>query len=175
MAQHYVEISCSPLDIQKYITLVEDDSAGAISTFVGVTRDDFQGKKVKKLEYEAYEPMAQKCLELICKAASERWGLVKMAIAHRTGECLVREPSVVIAASSAHRRDSLEAVQWAIDELKATVPIWKKEYFEGGEVWKENAESRKLRGAGLLGPGGKTETGCSAGREGHFPSEPCPS
>ena len=75
--------------------------------------------------------------------ARERWDVVKVAIAHRTGTVAVGESSVIIAVSSAHRADALEATHWAIDELKATVPIWKKEFFEGGEVWKENAEQRR--------------------------------
>ena len=75
--------------------------------------------------------------------ARGRWSLTKLAVAHRTGTVRVGESSVVIAASSAHRADALEATRWMIDELKATVPIWKKEFFEGGEVWKENAEQRR--------------------------------
>jgi molybdopterin synthase catalytic subunit len=101
-------------------------------------------QRVLKLEYEAYVPMAEKKLQEICERMMTDWGIIRVAVGHRVGTCLVREPSVVISASSPHRAASLQAVHWAIDELKATVPIWKKEYFEGGEVWKENEESRKL-------------------------------
>mmetsp|Transcript_14665 Transcript_14665/g.41242 ORF Transcript_14665/g.41242 Transcript_14665/m.41242 type:complete len:157 (+) Transcript_14665:77-547(+) len=140
----HAEVSAEQLDVDKYRRLVEDDGAGAISSFVGVTRNVFQGKVVLKLEYEAYVPMAEKKLLEICEQMHTKWELIKVAVGHRVGCCPVREPSVVITASSAHRAASLEAVHWAIDELKATVPIWKKEFFEGGEVWQENAESRRL-------------------------------
>lgn len=142
-------ISSARLDVAGILTSVEDPSCGAISSFVGTTRDTFQGKRVIKLEYEAYVPMAMKELRKLCDVAMGRWDVHRMAIWHKTGECPVKEASVVIAVSSAHRRAALEACAWAIDELKATVPIWKKEFFEGGEVWKENAESRKLM---LMGP-----------------------
>ena len=102
------------------------------------------GQKVLRLEYEAYVPMAEKELRKICEQMHEKWDLIKVAVGHRVGTCPVRDASVVITASSAHRAASLEAVHWAIDELKATVPIWKKEFFEDGEIWKENAESRRL-------------------------------
>jgi len=140
-----VEVSEQPLVLSRYTDYVADPGAGAIATFTGVTRDNFQGKIVRHLEYEAYVPMAEKVMQGICQQAGSRWGITKMALAHRIGHCGVGEPSVIIAASSPHRRDALEAVHWAIDELKASVPIWKKEFFEGGEVWKENAESRRAQ------------------------------
>eukprot|EP00887_Chlorella_sp_A99_P005701 scaffold1.g5701.t1 len=163
----YAEVTPAPLELGALAALVEDPSAGAVATFTGTTRNSFQGKPTLKLEYEAYVPMAAKKLMVgavvgavvgtdggagslfsvkweVCQEACLRWDLVRIAIAHRTGLVRVGEASVVIAASSAHRRDALEACHWAIDELKATVPIWKKEFFEGGEVWKENAEWRAL-------------------------------
>ena len=138
----YVEITPDTLDAMKYTNLVSDPGAGAIASFIGITRDTFDGKKVERLEYEAYVPMALTKLSLLCKEACKKWELIQVAMAHRTGVVAVGEASVVIVASSAHRKEALEAVHWAIDELKATVPIWKKEFFEGGDVWKENAESR---------------------------------
>jgi molybdopterin synthase catalytic subunit len=138
----YVEITPDSLDVTKYTKLVSDPGAGAIASFIGVTRDTFVGKQVERLEYEAYVPMALKKLIQLCEEGYRKWDLKKVAIAHRTGVVGVGESSVVIVASSAHRKEALEAVHWAIDELKATVPIWKKEFFTGGEVWKENAESR---------------------------------
>lgn len=140
----YVEVTGEPLSINHYSQLAADPGAGAISTFTGVTRNNFQGKVVVKLEYEAYTPMALKKLQELCEELHSKWDLIKVAIGHRVGTVAVGEPSVIIAASSAHRRESLEAVHWAIDELKATVPIWKKEFFEDGSTWKENAESRRL-------------------------------
>ncbi|EFJ47576.1 hypothetical protein VOLCADRAFT_61348 [Volvox carteri f. nagariensis] len=144
----FVEITENDLDICKCMELVADPGAGAISTFNGVTRNNFQGKTVIKLDYEAYVPMALKKLQELAHEVGRRWNVCKVAVAHRKGIVLVGEPSVIIAVSSAHRRESLEAVQWAIDELKAVVPIWKKEFFEDGSIWKENEESRRL----LLAP-----------------------
>lgn len=98
-------------------------------------------KKVLKLEYEAYTPMALKELQKLCDQVRQKWEVLKIAVVHRIGEVPIGEASVIIVVSSAHRRESLEAVHWAIDELKATVPIWKKEFYEDGETsWKKNSE-----------------------------------
>ena len=138
-----VEIVGTPLDVNECVQIVSDDCAGAISSFVGVTRNNFNGKVVSKLEYECYTSMSLKRLNELCAMAFRKWNdLLKIAIKHRTGTVRVGEPSVIIAVSSAHREASLNAVKWLIDELKATVPIWKKEFFEDGEVWKENSEQR---------------------------------
>ncbi|GAX85631.1 hypothetical protein CEUSTIGMA_g13046.t1, partial [Chlamydomonas eustigma] len=124
------EVTSEPLDINAYVSFVSTPAAGAISTFSGVTRDNFDGKAVLRLEYEAYIPMAIKKLEEICMEIKRKWEVSRVAMAHRTGTVLIGEPSVIIAISSAHRKPALEAVHWAIDELKATVPIWKREFFE---------------------------------------------
>lgn len=94
------------------------------------------GKKVVQLEYEAYEPMAKKVLLDIIQKARSKWSLKHIAIYHRTGTVPVGEVSVVIAASSAHREDSIHATEYLIDELKASCPIWKREVYEDGSVWK---------------------------------------
>lgn len=138
-----VEVLPDALDLQKYTDFVADPGAGAIATFSGVTRDNFQGKHVQKLEYEAYAPMAEKVMLELCTEATGKWDVKKVALAHKIGDCGIGQTSIIIAVSSAHRREALEACHWLIDELKAKVPIWKKEYFEGGEVWKENAEARR--------------------------------
>ncbi|KAK9811998.1 hypothetical protein WJX73_007260 [Symbiochloris irregularis] len=142
--QIWVQVTDQPLGLEELTRKVASDSAGAIATFSGVTRNSFKGKAVTKLEYEAYVPMAEKQLQEVCQRAGSQWQVQGLAVAHRTGTVLVGEASVVIAASSAHRKDALEACAWVIDELKATVPIWKREYFADGSVWKENAESRGL-------------------------------
>ena len=117
-------------------------SAGGIATFIGTTRDHFEGRRVLRLEYEAYQPMAEREMHAICQRMRDRWPLRHVAIAHRIGVVPIGESSVEIAVSSAHRREALEAVQFAIDDLKAHVPIWKKEIYEGdAAAWKENAES----------------------------------
>ena len=103
---------------------------------------------VRVRQYEAYQPMAEREMLAICLRMRERWPLRHVAITHRIGVVPIGEASVEIAVSSAHRREALEAVQFAIDDLKAHVPIWKKEVYEGdATAWKENAESRAGRGA----------------------------
>jgi len=135
-------ISSEPLQIAAICDLVADPAAGAISTFMGVTRDNFNGKKVVKLEYEAYEPMAKQELTKICVQIRKKWDVLHIAMFHKVGLVPIGEASVIIAISSAHRTEGLEAVHWAINELKAVVPIWKKEFYEDGSTWKGNAECR---------------------------------
>jgi molybdopterin synthase catalytic subunit len=138
-----VAITGDRLSLDAAYEYVRAPSAGAVVTFVGTTRDAFDGKKVDRLEYECYEPMALKKLRELCACIRGRWAVENVYIAHRVGTVEVGETSVIIAVSSAHRAASLEATSWCIDELKATVPIWKKEFFEGGEVWKENETQRR--------------------------------
>lgn len=145
-----VDVLPHSLDLNKYVSAVGDPGAGAIATFMGITRDNFQGKKVYHLEYEAYEPMARKIMQEICHEAGRKWAVKRIALAHKVGACGVGQTSVIIAVSSAHRKASLQACHWVIDELKARVPIWKKEFYEGGEVWKENAESKDISGAYVM-------------------------
>jgi len=97
-------------------------------------------KKVLRLEYEAYEAMAEKELRLLCDKIRSKWNVKRIAIIHRIGVVQVGEASVAIAVSSEHRREALEAVHFAINELKARVPIWKKEWYIDGSQWKQNAE-----------------------------------
>lgn len=101
-------VTSEPLDLGRVAGLVADPGAGAIATFTGVTRHTFQGRAVLRLEYEAYAPMALKKLDELCAEMRRRWDVSKVAIAHRTGVVEVAEPSVIIAVSSAHRRESLE-------------------------------------------------------------------
>ena len=137
----FIEITEEPLKVDEISAQVTDKSTGATSLFIGTTRDNFDGKKVIKLEYEAYTPMAKKKLKELCNRLRVKWeDLYHIAIYHRLGEVGPCEASVIIAISSAHRKSSLEAVHFAIDELKSTVPIWKKELYEDGSVWKQNSE-----------------------------------
>ncbi|XP_039757742.1 molybdopterin synthase catalytic subunit [Pararge aegeria] len=130
------------LSVEEVSDLVLDSRCGAVSVFVGITRDSFDGKKVVRLEYEAYDSMALKAMQSICDDVRDKWPAVhSIAMYHRLGCVPVKEASVVIAVSSPHRVDSLEAVSYCIDQLKASVPIWKKEVYEDQEpVWKENNE-----------------------------------
>ncbi|KAK7259945.1 hypothetical protein RIF29_25579 [Crotalaria pallida] len=133
------------IDIAKYMNYVSTPQAGAIATFSGTTRDTFEGKTVTELRYEAYVPMAIRCIKFVCSSARASWNLHSIAVVHRLGTVPVGETSVFIAVSSVHRADALEACRFMIDEIKATVPIWKKEVYSNGEVWKENTEFLERR------------------------------
>ncbi len=128
-------LSEGPLSLDDAVREVADDGAGAIATFTGTTRDRSRGRDVVRLEYEAYEGMAEAEMERIAAELAERYALVRIAIHHRVGVVEIGEPSVVIAVSSAHRGDALDACRDAIDTLKQTVPLWKKEIYVGGEEW----------------------------------------
>ncbi|KAG7200183.1 hypothetical protein KM043_000617 [Ampulex compressa] len=136
-----VKLQEEELNIGEIIDNITSPDCGAISNFIGITRDNFENKKVLKLEYEAYEPMALKEMNNICQKIRSQWRVRHIAIYHRLGEVPVSKASVVIAISAPHRRESLEAVDYAITALKASVPIWKKEVYEREEAqWKENKE-----------------------------------
>jgi len=139
---NYIKLQEDKLNVGEISDLVADESCGAISLFVGTTRDNFEDKKVISLEYEAYDKMAIKVMNEICDKVRTKWPDTKnIAIYHRLENVGVKEASVVIAISSPHRQTSLEGVQFAIDELKKSVPIWKKEKYDGHEsAWKENKE-----------------------------------
>lgn len=111
---------------------------GAIVTFLGTTRDHHEGRRVLRLEYEAYEPMALAALERIERESLARFAVASCAIVHRLGEVPAAEASVVVVVAAAHRGPAFDACRWAMDELKRAVPIWKKEHFEGGDAaWVE--------------------------------------
>ncbi|KAJ2156338.1 Molybdopterin synthase catalytic subunit [Coemansia sp. RSA 552] len=132
-------ISATKLSLDKACDLVRSDSAGAISTFEGTTRNTFSGKRVLRLEYEAYESMASKEWYKIVQEARSKYHLLGTVMHHRIGEVGVGQTSVIIAASSAHRADAINAVHFLIDSLKVRLPIWKKELLEDGdELWKQN-------------------------------------
>ena len=128
-------VTHQPIDLHKLVDYVTDPEAGAIATFIGTTRNNNEGRKVIALDYEAYAEMAEKELARIGADAANNWPICRMAILHRLGPVQIGEASVVIAVSSAHRDAAFAASRFAIEEIKKTVPIWKKEVFEGGEVW----------------------------------------
>jgi molybdopterin synthase catalytic subunit len=130
-----IALSKNKIDIDKVIEAVASDQAGAIDVFIGTVRNRTKNKKVLRLEFEAYESMAIKELEKIKERAFEKWPILKIAIVHAIGVLEIGAVPVVIAVSTPHRKDAFEACQFVIDELKKTVPIWKKEFFEDGEVW----------------------------------------
>jgi molybdopterin synthase catalytic subunit len=128
-------VQAEPLDLAAVVEQVRDPAAGAIATFIGTTRDHNRGRTVAHLEYDAYPEMAEAEMEKIGAAVTERHGAARVAMAHRTGHVPIGEASVVIAVSAAHRGAAMDACRDAIDTLKQTVPVWKKEVFEGGEEW----------------------------------------
>lgn len=130
-----IELDSKPLNIQKAIDHVSDGSAGGIDVFIGTVRDATKGKKVVALEFEAYEKMAISEFEKIVKEAYQQWPIHKTAILHAVGRKEIGELAVVIAVSAPHRDAAFKACRYIIDTLKKTVPIWKKEIFEDGEVW----------------------------------------
>lgn len=132
--EHWTRIDHS-ITVQEAVDFVQSPASGGIVTFTGTVRNQTQQRPVLKLFFECYEPMALLEMEKIVQAAKEKWPVQRMAILHVKGEKLPGEVVVVIAVAAAHRAAAFEACQFAIDTLKETVPIWKKEFFEDGEVW----------------------------------------
>src|SRR3954465_13030877 len=130
-----IKISDKPLDIQSCIDWVMASQCGGIDVFIGTVRSATKGKAVVRLEFEAYEKMALKEMKKIADHVLHAWPVMKLLIHHRTGILEVGEVPVVIAVSAAHRAAAFDACRYIIDTLKQTVPIWKKEVFEDGEVW----------------------------------------
>ena len=140
-------ISSNKLNINEYYQMVLDSSCGAVSSFIGTTRDNFNGKEVVRLEYEAYIPMALEEMKKIGLSVVKKWpDVFKIVFAHRIGIVPVLEGSIAIYISSPHRKSSLDAVQYSIDELKARVPIWKKEVYQNendNSKWKQNVVQKR--------------------------------
>jgi molybdopterin synthase catalytic subunit len=132
-------ITTAPLDAAALASALDVTGIGAVATFVGLVRDNNLGRKVLHLEYEAYEPLARRGLELIVTEVAEKWPAVRLGIHHRIGRMEIGEASVAIAAASPHRAEAFAASRYAIERIKQIVPIWKHEYFEGGDVWIEGA------------------------------------
>jgi molybdopterin synthase catalytic subunit len=128
-------VTDKPINLQELVDCVTDPEAGAIATFVGTTRNNNEGRKVIALDYEAYPEMVEKELTRLGEEARRKWQICRMAIVHRVGPVQITEPSVMIAVSAAHREAAFAACRFAIEEIKKTVPIWKKEVYEGGEIW----------------------------------------
>jgi molybdopterin synthase catalytic subunit len=124
-----------PLDLLAPVEEVKSDEAGAVATFVGTTRIRSRGRTVTHLDYEAYPEMAEQMMAALAESLQAKYELCAVAIHHRVGSVGIGEPSVAIAVSAPHRRDALAACREAIDTLKETIPLWKKEVYEGGEEW----------------------------------------
>ena len=128
-------LSEEALSLDAVVLAVAQPGAGAIATFTGTVRDRSRGRDVLHLDYEAFEEMAATTMEQLAAELKRRYRLCEVAIHHRVGRVEIGEPSVVIAVSAPHRADALAACRDAIDTLKETVPLWKKEVYEGGEEW----------------------------------------
>ncbi len=130
-----IKITSEPLNPEEVTAHVRGDGNGAVITFLGTTRDFSEGRNVEYLEYEAYQPMAENMLQQIADELREKWGIDDFAVAHRVGRVDIGEISLVVALASPHRQQAFEAGGYIVDRIKQIVPIWKKEVFEGGEVW----------------------------------------
>lgn len=130
-----IELSHNPLSLDRCVQAVRRPGSGGLATFIGMVRDRSDGNLVTHLEYEAYEPMALDQLEQVAHEAEQRWPIQALAIQHRLGRLAVGDDAVIVAVACAHRGEAFAACQYVIDRLKEIVPIWKKEFGEGGEVW----------------------------------------
>ena len=138
-------VTTAPLDLITMVKHVDNQlkkapaSAGAIASFLGTVRNENQGHQVDHLEYEAYEPLAVKAFQRISDESAQLWPDTHLAVHHRIGHLNVGEASVAIAAASPHRANAFSSCRYAIERIKQIAPIWKHEYFEGGDVWIEGA------------------------------------
>ena len=130
-------IDTRPLSMDALLAEVTGPEMGGVVTFTGIVRNEARGAEIDHLEYEAYAPMAERELRKIRDEAASRWPLVRLAIAHRVGRLAIGEAAVMIAAAVPHRPEAFEACRFAIDRLKQTVPIWKKEFATSGAYWVE--------------------------------------
>ena len=128
------ELVRAPIDVAPLLEAARRPECGAIDLFLGTTRDHHEGRRVVRLEYEAYERMALAALDSLERTACERFQLAHCAIVHRLGLVPVTEASVAVVTSAPHRGAAFDATRWVMDELKRSVPIWKKEHFDGGDA-----------------------------------------
>ncbi len=135
--QTFIQLTAEPLDRAELVAKVSDPGVGGIVVFEGVVRDNARGKRVRYLEYEMYTEMAEQQIRVIIEEARHRWGVERVAVAHRSGRLEIGEASVIIVVASPHRAEAFDACRYIIDTLKARVTIWKKEVAEDGEEWVE--------------------------------------
>ena len=140
-----VAIGSAPLDLVALtaaVTAAEADAVtgdGAVTSFAGLVRNHNQGRRVLFLEYEAYEPLAVSAMNRIVEEAGAAWPTARLGLHHRTGTLQIGEASIIIVAASPHRADAFAACRYAIERVKQIVPVWKREHFDGGDVWLEGA------------------------------------
>jgi len=138
-----ISITEKPIDVNKLLNDVSDQSSGACIVFTGTVRDHNKQDKVSKLHYEAYQEMAEKILQGIENEIHAKWKINKFIAIHRTGTLKVGEVSVAVAVSSEHRKEAFEACKFGIDSIKEKAPIWKKEFTESGAEWLEGVISKQ--------------------------------
>jgi molybdopterin synthase catalytic subunit len=132
-----IRLQSEPIAIEALVASVGSPGDGAVAVFVGTVRDHNRGRRVLHLEYEAYAEMALSEMRRIVDEARARFRVSAVALVHRTGRVEVGQASVAVVVAAAHRDQALEACRFLIDTFKRTVPMWKREAFEGGEVWIE--------------------------------------
>jgi len=135
MSKTSINITSEKLNLQACYDFVSDDACGGISAFIGTVRNDTNGKEVTQLDFSTYKPMAIKEMQKIADLALKKFDVFKIAIHHAEGMLHVGDIPVIITVSAKHRNAAFDACQFAIDTLKETVPIWKKEHFSDGEIW----------------------------------------
>ena len=135
MGNTSIKITSKKLNLEECYTFVEDDSCGGISAFIGTVRNSTQNKDVTQLDFSSYEAMAVKEMQKIANLALEKFDIKKIAIHHAEGKLQIGDIPVIIVVSAPHRKAAFKACEFAINTLKETVPIWKKEHFSDGEVW----------------------------------------
>ncbi len=138
-----IRITRDPLDPEPFVQHVRRDESGAVALFLGVARNNNLGRRVLRLEYDAYPEMAERKLRQVAEEMASRWPVTDIAIAHRIGRLEIGETSLVVAVSSPHRKEAFDACQQTVDRIKEVVPIWKKEVWEGGETWIEGEKQKK--------------------------------
>jgi molybdopterin synthase catalytic subunit len=132
-----IRVQLEAIEVAALLTEVREDGDGAVAAFLGTVRNVNAGRRVLFLEYEAYPGMAEREMERIAHEATDRFGVTRVAIVHRVGRVEIGEASVGIAVGAPHRAAAMDACRFVIDTLKSSVPIWKREHFEGGAVWVE--------------------------------------
>lgn len=131
-----IDLTDQPIDVTATLDTVQADGAGAVNTFIGTVRNQSTGRRVVRLEYEAYDSMALHQLRKVAEQAAEKWPMLqKVTVVHRKGTLYIGDVAVVVAVSTPHRAESFAACQYIIDTLKQVVTIWKKEFYEDGDVW----------------------------------------
>lgn len=141
MSLPLLAIGPEPLDVQRILAAFGPGEGrdGAVVTFLGLVRNHNAGRSVRYLEYEAYAPLAVRSFDRIAAEIHDRWPSARLALHHRIGRLEIGEPSIVIATRSPHRGDAYAAARYAIERVKQIAPIWKREFFDGGDVWIEGA------------------------------------